>query len=318
VTFLIVVTWKRLEQGIGFEIGPTLIPSVLPHQRRRVLVGVSCTLLLVLAAVTVFVGGPVRASRDADPTDMTADAGLLRYVPPDVTPEQPLTVLLVLHDQDSTGPVTAGPLLEAARRNHWAVIAPTLAYGDWSDPEQVVDEMLVQLPLLRDLVQGGASWGQRAVDQRVLVLGEGRGAHTAVAFALFYPESTAAIATVGPAPCVVPSTEQLATPDAPPLPFPYGVDDLEQYVGDELETEDLREVAVWMGLVPDDDVAANTCPWGALAGRSPSDRANVFLTLLRRAGARVAGGEYAEPGLSGRARDDAIEFLARLGTAGSP
>ena len=139
-------------------------------------------------------------------------------------------------------------------------------------------------------MQPGEAWGEQAIGPRVLVLGEGRGAHTAMAFALFYPEQTAAIATIGPAPCVVPSTEQLATPDAPALPFPYGVDDLEQYVGDELETEELREVAVWMGLVPNDDVAANTCPWGALAGRSPSDRADLFLSAAPPRGRAGGGG----------------------------
>jgi pimeloyl-ACP methyl ester carboxylesterase len=178
--------------------------------------------------------------------------------------------------------------------------------------------MLVQLPLLRDLVQPGEAWGDRAIGERVLVLGEGRGAHTAIAFALFYPESTAAIATVGPAPCVVPSTAQIATPDAPALPFPYGVDDLEQYVGDELETEELREVAVWMGLVPDDDVAANACPWGALAGRSPTDRADLFARVLRRAGARVESAEYPDASLGARARDEATQFLTRTSATASP
>lgn len=317
LTFLVVVSWKRLEQGIGIDVGAGMVPSLLAHQRGRVLVGSASALLLVVAAATVLIAGPVRASREADPADMTADAGVLRYVPPDVAPDQPVTVLLVLHDADSTGPDAAEPLLAAAARNRWAVIAPTLAYDDWTDPEQVVGQMLVELPLLRELVQPGEAWGEQAIDQRVLVLGEGRGAHTAVAFALFYPESTAALATVGPAPCIVPSTEQLATPDAPALPFPYGVDDLEQYVGDELKTAELREVAVWMGLVPDDD-AASTCPWGALAGQSPRDRADLFLSLLRRAGARVERAEYPEASADARARNDALQFLTRTGMAVAP
>ncbi|HZO33387.1 MAG TPA: OpgC domain-containing protein [Chloroflexota bacterium] len=318
LTFLLIVGWKRLEEGIGVDVGAGMLPSLLAHQRRQVLIGAASGLLLVVAATTVLVAGPVRASRSADPTDLTVDAGLLRYIPQDAPPDRPLTVLLVLHDADTTGPEAARSLLVPASQNGWAVIAPTLAYGEWSDPEQVVGEMLVQLPLLRELVQPGEAWEDRPIGERVLVLGEGRGAHTAVAFALFYPESTSAIATVGPAPCVVPSTAQLATPDAPPLPFPYGVDDLELYVGDELETEELREVAVWMGLVPDDDVVANSCPWGALAGRAPSERADLFLTLLRRAGARVEGAEYPEPGSSGRAREEAVKSLTRTRTTASP
>lgn len=318
LTFLVIVTWKRLEKGVGVDVGPGMVPSLLAYQRGRVLVGATSAVLLVMAAATVYLAGPVRASRSADPANLTVDAGLLRYVPQDAAPDRPLTLLLVLHGEDRSGPDAARPLLVPASQNRWAIIAPTLAYGDWSDPERVVGAMLEHLPLLRDLAQSGEAWGDRAIAERVLVLGEGRGAHTAVAFALFYPESTAAIATVGPAPCVVPSTAPLSTPDAPALPFPYGVDDLEQYVGDELETEELREVAVWMGLVPDDDVAANACPWGALAGRSPSERADVFARVLRRAGARVEGAEYPDPGFAARAREDAVQFLSRTGAPVSP
>ena len=317
LTLAAIVAWKRLERGLGVDVGAAMLPSLLPHQRRRVLIGAASGLLLVLAATTVLVAGPVRASRSADPTDLAVDAGLLRYVPQDAAPDRPLTVLLVLHDADTTGPEAARPLLVPASQNGWAIIAPTLAYGDWSDPEQVVEGMLVHLPLLRDLVQPGEAWGDRAIGERVLVLGEGRGAHAAVAFALFYPESTDAIATIGPAPCVVPSTAQLATPEAPALPFPYGVEDLEQYVGDELETAELRAVAVWMGLLPDDAVAA-TCPWGALAGRPPRERADLFLTLLRRAGARAEVSEYPDSGSDERAREDAVRFLSSEAGPASP
>jgi pimeloyl-ACP methyl ester carboxylesterase len=236
-------------------------------------------------------------------------------VPPDVLPGQPVTVLLVLNDEGATGPETARPLLDLAERQHWAVIAPTLAYSDWTDPEQVVGDMLTQLPLLRDLVLSGEDWGEQLPGERVLILGQGRGAHTATAFALFYPEHTAAVATLGPAPCIVPSTEQTATPDAPALPFPYGVDDLEQYVGDDLETEDLRSFALWMGLVQQDESPSGTCPWGALAGRTPEDRATVFLGLMRRAGSRVERAEYPDAAAAAaRGRDDALQFLTR--TAG--
>lgn len=311
LTFLVIVTWKRLEEGVGFDLGPGLLPSVLPRSRQRMLAGVAAAMLVLLAGATVLLAGPVRASRSANPADMTADAGLLRYVPPNVPANEPLTVLLVLHDEGSTGPETARPLLDVAARNHWAVIAPTLAYGDWADSEHVVEEMLTQLPLLRDLVKQGDDWGEQQLAVRVLILGEGRGAHTATAFALFYPENTAAVATLGPAPCIVPSTEQLATADTPPLPFPYGVDDLDQYVGDDLQTDELGSLAVWMGLVPGEDTPASTCPWGALADRTPKERADLFLSLLRRAGARVEEAEYTQAGDLNVGRSEAVQFLTR-------
>jgi pimeloyl-ACP methyl ester carboxylesterase len=308
LTLLVILTWKQLEHGFGVDVGAALLPSLLAHHRQRVMVGAASGLLLAAALTTVLVAGPIRASRTADPTAMTADAGVLRYVPPNVSSEEPLTLLLVLHGEDMTGPETARPLLDTAARNRWAVIAPTLAYHDWEDPENVVGDMLEQLPMLKDLVQSHGDWGKQAIAPRVLLLGEGRGAHTAIAFSLFYPELTQSVATVGPAPCVVPTTEQLATPEAPALPFPFGVEDLEQYVGDELESEDLRQTAVWVGVLPS-EAPAYSCPWGALAGRAPADRSDVFLSLLRREGARVAGAEYVSPDLMGRPREDALNFL---------
>ncbi|MGE3272174.1 MAG: OpgC domain-containing protein [Chloroflexota bacterium] len=308
LTLLVIVGWKRLERGFGVNVSAGLLPSLLAHQRQRVLVGGAAGVLLAAALVTVLIGGPVHATRSADPEDMVADAGLLRYVPPDVPADQPITVLLVLHGEHETGPDAAEPLLDAAAQNHWAVIAPTLAYGDWADPEQVVSDMLVQLPLLRDLVQPGDDWGEHTIAPRVLVLGEGRGAHTAIAFSLFYPEITEAVATIGPAPCIVPTTEQLSSPDAPALPFPYGVDDLEHYVGDELDNEDLRSTAVWIGQRPTED-PANGCPWGALAGRPPAERANLFLQVMRRAGAQVAAAQYASTDPDALPREDALQFL---------
>lgn len=308
LTLLVVVTWKRLETGFGVDIGPGLLPSMLAHHRQRVLVGAASGLLLAAAGTTVLVAGPIRASRAVDPAEMMADAGVLRYVPPDTADAEPLTVLLVLHAEQQTGPEAARPLLETAARNRWAVLAPTLAYRDWADPEYVVGDMLEQLPLLKDLVQPGNDWGEQALAPRILILGEGRGAHTAIAFSLFYPELTASVATIGPAPCVVPTTERLSTPEAPALPFPFGVEDLEQYVGDELESEDLRNTGIWVGVLPSEAVTYS-CPWGALAGRSPADRSDVFLSLLRREGARVAGAEYLSPEFLGRPREDALQFL---------
>ncbi|MCC7368049.1 MAG: OpgC domain-containing protein [Chloroflexi bacterium] len=309
LTLAIVVGWKRLETGFGVDVSDGLLPSLLGHHRHRVLVGAASGMLLVAAALTVFVAGPIRASREANPAEPMADAGVLRYVPPGVPPAEPITLLLVLHDEQRTGPETARPLLEIAAGNRWAVLAPTLAYHEWADPEAVVGDMLEQLPLLHELAQPGDDWGEQAIAPRLLLYGEGRGAHTAIAFSLFYPEDTVAVATTGPAPCIVPTTERQATPDAPALPFPFGVEDLEQYVGDELESEDLRRTGIWIGVLPS-AAEVNACPWGALAGRSPSERSDIFLSLLRREGARVAGAEYPSADLPERPREDALQFLA--------
>ena len=72
-----------------------------------------------------------------------------------------------------------------------------------------------------------------------------------------------------------------------------------------------------MGLLPDETVA-NTCSWGALAGRPPRERADLFLSLLRRAGARAEVAEYPDPGSDGRAREEAVQFLTGTTVSSSP
>jgi hypothetical protein len=286
LTLLIIVGWGWLERNVGWELAPNALPTLLAHRRGRALVLSISSFLFGTAIITALVAGPVRASRPADPMAPTADAGLLRYVPPGVARDEPLTVLLVLHGDDQTGPDAAGPLLEEAARQRWAVVAPTIAYGDWSDPDQVTDDTLTSLPLLRSLVSQ-ERWDNQPVSPRILILGEGRGAHTALAFSLFYPDDTAAVATVGPAPCIVPATARTETRDAPALPFPYGISDIEQYVGDGLDEDDMADTGLWLGVVADESVDAGACPWGALAGRGPDDRARTFADLVRRVGAHV-------------------------------
>ena len=97
---------------------------------------------------------PGRCGRRGRPTRWSRldDVGILRYVPPDAVADQPLTVLLVLPGESQTGPEAAGPFLDVAARRHWAVVAPTLMYGDWNDPDQATNSMLTNLPLLRSLV----------------------------------------------------------------------------------------------------------------------------------------------------------------------
>jgi hypothetical protein len=317
LTYLTIVGWKWLEQNVGWELSPSAIPSLLAQPRQRAVIGTVSGIFTAAAIVTVVLAGPVRAARQASPAEPMHDAGLLRYVPPDVAADQPLTVLLVLPGESQTGPEAAAPFLQEARARHWAVVAPTLAYGDWNDPEQVTASMLTNLPLLRGLV-AEESWDGHAVNPQVLILGEGRGAHTALAFSLFYPDDTAAVATVGPSPCIVPATAQTETSEMPVLPFPYGIGDIEQYTGDDIDEDDLAGSALWLGVGSTDAVEAGDCEWGALAGRSPEDRARAFAGLVRRVGAR-ADVVVAAPSDLSTLRAGALSFLETQssGPAGS-
>jgi hypothetical protein len=307
LTYLTILGWKRLEGSVGWELSPRALPSLLAQPRRRALIGAVSGTLAVVALVTAVLAGPVRAARVTSPAEQLEDAGVLRSIPPAGAADRPLTVLLVLPGETQTGPEAAAPFLEEAAARNWAVVAPTLVYGDWGDPDQVTASMLTNLPLLRGLVAQDA-WDGHAVNPRVLILGEGRGAHTALAFALFYPEETAAVATVGPSPCIVPATTQTATSEMPALPFPYGIGDIEQYTGDDLDEDDMAGNALWLGVGRTDDVEAGDCSWGALAGLAPEERARAFAGLVRRVGAR-ADVVVAAPDDLSTLRAGALRFL---------
>lgn len=296
LTLATVLAWRGLEHQVAWR--PELPVLGLTRAQHRIVVG--AVLVLVVGSAGLYAGtvGSVQVERQVTAAEAMEEAGLLRFVPPDIVPGERIPVLLALHGDDRTGPQFAGPLVATARENRWAVVAPTIAYGDWSDPEQVAGDAVRTMPLLRELI-GDDEIGDNA-DQarpRVLVIGEGRGARTAVHLALLYPDLVGAVASVGPAPCIVPVPEQADAPDAPALPFPFGVEDAEQYVGEELTPETLRTTAFWLGVSPALDEAAGGCPWGAMAGRDPGARAQLFSSLVERTGgsAQVVEDDGAAP-----------------------
>ena len=308
VTFAAVVAWRRAEAGVEWR--PSLPPWPARLERRGAWIMAGSLVAVALTVSGAIVAGPVRAIRQADPASAPAEAGVLRDVPPDAAAHgAPLTVLLALHDEDEGGPEFAAPLVDLARANGWSVIAPTIPYRDRSDPRQVAADAAEALPGLRQLLEGLDERAEVQLRPRVLILGSGRGALTARQFALFYPELVAAVASIGPAPCTMPAAELRTGSDETRLPFPFGVDDLEQYVGRELDEEALRQTAFWIGVRPAGSSPIDECPWGPLAGRDPPARAQVFAEALARIGARTHIVVFPESVTTATALSQAAAFL---------
>jgi pimeloyl-ACP methyl ester carboxylesterase len=302
-----VLAWRRLERGIAWR--PPIPDVQLPVAYRRVAVGIAVVLLASTAAVYSGVVGPVQVERQATQGEALAEAGILRYVPPDVAPGETVPILLALHGEGQTGPQFAGQFMDLARERRWAVIAPTFSYGDWSDPEQVAGDAVQIMPVLEDLVTTFDDRSGVPTDQRVLVLGEGRGGRTARQFALFHPDLVHAVATVGPAPCTLPVQENAETADAPALPFPFGVEDLDQYVGQGPDPVEMADTRFWLGVSPSLDEAGGGCPWGAMAGRDPLARAQAFAGVLGRIGTPVAVVTLDGPDARSQLTSQAVAFL---------
>jgi hypothetical protein len=106
----------------------------------------------------------------------------------------------------------------------------------------------------------------------------------------------------------MPAIDETETQEVPALPFPFGISDLEQYGGDDIDEDDMASLALWLGVTSTDDVDTGACAWGALAGRPPEERARTFASLVRRVGAKaeVAIAPTAE---LAELREGAIRFL---------
>jgi pimeloyl-ACP methyl ester carboxylesterase len=303
LTLGVIILWKRAEEGIDWRVS---LPRWPTHPARRpALIGAASTLVLALTVAGAIYAGPVRASRQATMESGAEEAGVLRFVPRERVAQGPLPVLLALHDEGETGPEMARALVDVARENGWVLIAPTIPYAEWSDPNLVAADAAAVLPRLDDLIEGLDEHAEITLRPQILVLGRGRGAHTAQQLALFYPEKVAAVATVGPAPCILPAESVQGTP----LPFPLGVDDLEQYTGDNLDGEAVARTPFWIGIANDGRSAAESCPWGALAEQEPAQRAQTFARQLESMGSRVETVSAADAQAVAGLPDVALAFL---------
>jgi hypothetical protein len=294
LTFAVVVGWRRLEAGVEWR--PVLPSWTDPLWQRHAYVASASVFVLALALAGAVAAGPVRALRSA-PADQAAavdEAGVLHYLPPGIGERDRPTVLLALHSAESTGPDFAAPLIDVARENGWALLAPTLAYDDWSDPDRVATDAANTMPLLAGLIGTLEEQFGIEVQPRVLLFGSGRGALTARQFTILYPRSVAAAATVGPAPCFLPRGAGRAEDDEPPAP---------------LDAEGLAQTAFWIGLADGPDRAVQDCPWGVLEGRPPIERAEVFARSIGRTGAQVQVIQLQPVGPETALRPEAVAFL---------
>ena len=95
---------------------------------------------------------------------------------------------MILHGMGGTGPQIADGFIQAATDRGWLVVAPTFAYGDWQDPQQVAREdptLAFQIVQVLDALPGQTGYRTRS---RAMFFGFSRGAQLAHRFAFFYPE----------------------------------------------------------------------------------------------------------------------------------
>jgi pimeloyl-ACP methyl ester carboxylesterase len=202
-------------------------------------------------------------------------------------------------------------LTDCADQNGWVIVAPSFAYRDYMDPEQVrlddrdnlprVLEMLDALPLT-------SSRGAVQFKQRVLLYGFSRGAQGAQRFALFYPERVAAAAILSGGSYTLPKRTARVESQEKPLNFPYGVADLDRYAGHQLDVPALLKVPVWVGVGATDTLSSDVPrPWDPYLGRTRVERARAMAEVLRGMGVNVRLEEF-----TGAGHEETAQMRSRI------
>src|SRR5262249_2533972 len=101
------------------------------------------------------------------------------------SPNRPMQVLLVHHGMGGNGPDFSRDLLDQADRFGWFIVAPTIEYGDWTNPDVVAQEEPLLIQALGAYLDGLPGQLGMPVRHLVLILGHSRGAQLAHRFAEF-------------------------------------------------------------------------------------------------------------------------------------
>jgi poly(3-hydroxybutyrate) depolymerase len=233
------------------------------------------------------------------------------YLAPTIDPSSPVTVLLALHGYSGSGSAIAARLRTCADEYGWALVAPTMVYRDYFDPDQLRADARDNLPEVHAMLDAlRAGVGGMDLEQRVLLYGFSRGAQMAQRFALAYPGEVAAVAALSAGSYTLPERQDGTDR---PLRFPFGIADLPDVGLARFDGSLFGTIPFWVGVGGEDVNPADTSrAWDTYEGLTRVDRARAFAAHLQRHGnpveLHVFGGAGHEE--TGSMRASACAFLA--------
>jgi len=235
------------------------------------------------------------------------------HVPPGAS--EPLTVLVALHGMGGNGDDISRSIRSRTDAQGWVVVAPTLNYGNWTDPSVVTQEATAHYPRLNALLDRLPTVIGSAVKPKVLLYGFSRGSQAANRYALAFPERVAGAALISGGTYTIPYTSVRNGESSTTAPFPYGVANLEQVFGRPFDADAFRSIPFWIAVGSTDN-DPNDVPhqWDPYIGRQRVERAQQFANLLQQDGCQVE--VHVVNGMGHNETDavraGAIEFLARF------
>jgi pimeloyl-ACP methyl ester carboxylesterase len=265
--------------------------------------------MLVALAFALAVVSTASAPALAAPGTAAAFAGtqirsiFVRLPQAGTVPGRPVQVLMALHGMGGAGDLFAADLFEQADRYGWMIVAPTIDFGDWTNPAVVAQEEPVLIGMLSDYVDQLPTLTGVPIRRSLLLMGHSRGAQLAHRFAEFRPERALAVAALSAGTYTMPSGA---------FRFPFGVDDLAEYSGRSFDAARVGGVQFWVGVGAQDTNPADIPrQWDLIEGTTRVQRASAFATALQQMGGNAVLQVFAgaSHGLTPEMRSAACAFL---------
>lgn len=233
------------------------------------------------------------------------------YVPSG--PNVPRVAVVALHGMGQRGEAIGGQLKPFAQARNWVIIAPTLDYGEWRDPEKLVGSEARIIRQIMDILSDAREGAGISIENRFLAFGFSRGAQTATRLGLIYPERVIGVGAASAGTYTMPTRTVASTSGTKTAPFPFGTDGIEAKLGRPVILDSVRRVRYWIGVGEldnkDSDVPRQ---WDDFQGKNRLERAEKFERALQDVGCVTrllkSGGVGHE--LPPRAIDDAVRFLS--------
>lgn len=252
--------------------------------------------------------GPADASRYAAADPLPS----YTFVPPPNPNGQPVRLLVALHGTGGNGADMAAMLAPQAAQRGWALLAPTMPYRDYFDPEQVRRDGEL-LPRLRALIDVLPAKTGLTFQPGVVMFGFSRGSQEAIRFSLMFPDYTLGVAGLSAGSYTLPSNTYA---DGKAMRYPFGTSDVDTICGQKFDAAATKQVAYWIG-VGGADTNTQDVPrqWDALVGTNRLERAKRYVEILQTFGARANLDVFPGAGheVTDTMRDDAFKFLASVG-----
>jgi pimeloyl-ACP methyl ester carboxylesterase len=233
-------------------------------------------------------------------------------MPQSGAPDQPLQVLIALHGMGGNGPEFVAPLTAQADQHGWILVAPTINYGDWTDPTQISREDPALIAWLSDYIAHLAQNTGTAVEPRVLLFGHSRGAQLSLRFTELHPEQVTGVAAVSAGTYTLPMALDSKGAE---MGFPFGLAHIARDDGGiDFDAQEFGDVPVWVGVGAEDTNAGDVPhAWDAYIGKNRVERARTFTRALQILGVDVSLTVFpgAQHGLTDEMRNSALTALAQ-------